>query len=101
MRKYFLIRKRKEKIILKKMISVKCLNCGVELSSHNTKLTCCGCSNMTSLHGETVSANDLSLVTLLDSDTKRKKKSLFSKKDLEYQEARRQRRVRKLYFEER
>ena len=48
------------------MISVKCLNCGVELSSHNTKLTCCGCSNMTSLHGETVSANDLSLVTLLD-----------------------------------
>ena len=83
------------------MISVKCLNCGVELSSHNTKLTCCGCSNMTSLHGETVSANDLSLVTLLDSDTKRKKKSLFSKKDLEYQEARRQRRVRRLYFEER
>ena len=37
---------------------------------------------MTSLHGETVSANDLSLVTLLDSDTKRKNKSLFSKKDL-------------------
>ena len=83
------------------MISVKCLNCGVELSSHNTKLTCCGCSNMTSLNGETVSANDLSLVMVINSDAKRKNKSLFSKKDLEYQEERRQRRVRKLYFEER
>ena len=83
------------------MISIKCLNCGVELSSHNKKLTCCGCSNMTSLHGETVSANDLGLVMVLNSDAKRKNKSLFSKKDLEYQEARRQRRVRKLYFEER
>ena len=56
---------------------------------------------MTSLHGETVSANDLGLVMVLNSDAKRKNKSLFSKKDLEYQEARRQRRVRKLYFEER
>tara|TARA_B100000941_G_scaffold86205_1_gene59452 strand:- start:99 stop:350 length:252 start_codon:yes stop_codon:yes gene_type:complete len=83
------------------MISIKCLNCGVELSSHNRKLKCCGCSNMTSLHGETISANDLALVMVLDSDIKRKNKSLFSKKDLEYQEARRQRRVRKLYFEER
>ena len=83
------------------MISIKCVNCCVELSSHNKKLTCCGCSNMTSLHGETISANDLALVMVLDSDIKRKNKSLFSKKDLEYQEARRQRRVRKLYFEER
>ena len=83
------------------MISIKCLNCGVELSSHNRKLKCCGCSNMTSLHGETISANDLALVMVLDSDIKRKNKSLFSKKDLEYQEARRQRRVRKLYIEER
>ena len=83
------------------MINIKCLNCGVELSSHNKKITCCGCSNMTSLHGETVSANDLSMVILLDSNTKNKKKSLFSEQELEYQEARRQRRVRKLYFEER
>jgi|TARA_Y200000002_G_C22154610_1_gene444378 hypothetical protein len=83
------------------MINIKCLNCGVELSSHNTKLTCCGCSNMTSLHGETISANDLALVIVLDSDVDKRKKSLFSRKDLEYQEARRQRRVRKLYFEER
>ena len=56
---------------------------------------------MTSLHGETVSANDLSMVILLDSNVKNKKKSLFSEQELEYQEARRQRHVRKLYFEER
>ena len=83
------------------MISIKCLNCGVELSPHNRKLKCCGCSNMTSLHGETISANDLALVMVLDSDVEKKNKKLFSRKDLEYQEARRQRRVRKLYFEER
>ena len=83
------------------MINIKCLKCGVELSSHNKKITCCGCSNMTSLHGETVSANDLSMVILLDSNVKNKKKSLFSEQELEYQEARRQRHVRKLYFEER
>ena len=76
------------------MISIKCLNCGVELSSHNRKLKCCGCSNMTSLHGETISANDLALVMVLDSDVEKKNKKLFSRKDLEYQEARRQRRVR-------
>tara|TARA_E500000331_G_scaffold167567_1_gene162119 strand:- start:1360 stop:1530 length:171 start_codon:yes stop_codon:yes gene_type:complete len=56
---------------------------------------------MTSVHGDTVSANDMSQVILLQNNTKFKKQPLFSAQDLEYQEARRRRGVRKMYFEER
>tara|TARA_B100000287_G_scaffold423924_1_gene467849 strand:- start:679 stop:849 length:171 start_codon:yes stop_codon:yes gene_type:complete len=56
---------------------------------------------MTSLHGDTVSANDMGKVELLQSNKNVKKASLFSPQELEYQEARRLRKVRKLNFEER
>jgi len=56
---------------------------------------------MTSIHGDTVSANDMNQVILLQNNTKFKKQPLFSAQDLEYQEARRRRGVRKMYFEER
>jgi len=56
---------------------------------------------MTSIHGDIVSANDMNQVILLQNNTKFKKQPLFSAQDLEYQEARRRRGVRKMYFEER
>ncbi len=56
---------------------------------------------MTSIHDDVVSANDMSQVLLLQSDKTVKKTSLFSPQELEYQEARRRRGVRKLQFEER
>ena len=75
---------------------VRCNCCGKELSSG-----CCGCSNMTTVHGDVVSANDMSQVVLLQSNKKFKKESIFTPQELEYQEARRKRKVRKLNFEER
>ena len=75
---------------------VRCNCCGKELSSG-----CCGCSNMTTVHGDVVSANDMDQVVLLQNDKKFKKGSLFTSQELEYQEARRRRGVRKMTFEER
>ena len=83
------------------MIGVKCLACGRELLSKHNEFICCGCPNMTSLHGDTVSANDMGKVELLQSNKNVKKASLFSPQELEYQEARRHRKVSKLNFEER
>ena len=56
---------------------------------------------MTSVHDDVVSAKDMGQVILLQSDKTVKKTSLFSPQELEYQEARRRRGVRKLQFEER
>tara|TARA_A100001515_G_scaffold126276_1_gene111456 strand:+ start:412 stop:579 length:168 start_codon:yes stop_codon:yes gene_type:complete len=48
-----------------------------------------------------VGANDLDQVVLLNSIDSVNKKGVLSNSDLEYQESRRKRRVRKLNFEER
>ena len=83
------------------MLVVRCNACGKDLTSEGNKIVSCGCSNMTSIHGDTVSANDMDQVILLQNNTKFKKESLFTSQELEYQEARRRRRVRKMIFEER
>ena len=83
------------------MTGVKCLACGKELFASKVQFVCCGCSNMTSLHGDTVSANNMSQVQLLQINKNVKKASLFSSDELKYQEARRNRKVRKMTFEER
>ena len=56
---------------------------------------------MTTIHGDVVSANDMDEVILLQNNKKLKKESLFTSQELEYQEARRRRGVRKMHFEER
>ena len=56
---------------------------------------------MTTIVGETVSAVDLTQVVLTNSNNSVKKQPLLSENDLQYQEARRKRKVRKLQFEER
>ena len=83
------------------MIVVRCSSCGKELQGQTSRIISCGCSNMTSIHDDVVSANNMDLVVLLQNNKKAKKTSLFSEEDLKYQEARRQRKVRKLTFEER
>ena len=56
---------------------------------------------MTSVHDDVVSANDMNQVIILQNNTKLKKQPLFTPQELEFQEARRRRGVRKLRFEER
>jgi len=80
---------------------VRCNACGKDLQSDGNRIISCGCSNMTSVHDDVVSANDMDQVIILQNNTKFKKESLFTSQELEYQEARRRRGVRKMIFEER
>ena len=81
------------------MIIVRCKNCNVEISS-SSKTQCCGCPNMMTVTEDKVSAVDLSRIVMIKSGESRKQNKL-SAQDLAYQEARRQRKVRRLDFEER
>lgn len=80
------------------MITVRCKVCNVELHGNN-KLQCCGCSNMTTVRGDKVSAVDLSKVVLINSETSVNNQDVLTNQDLQYQEDRRKRKIRKLNFE--
>ena len=82
------------------MLSARCKNCNVELTSTN-KPQSCGCPNMMTVLDDRVTANDLSKVIWLNSKQNLKNNSILTKDDLEYQENRRKRKVRKLNFETR
>ena len=79
-------------------IRVRCRSCGKELEGQPGKAQCCGCSNMTTIKGDSVTARALSLVVMLNSGVSKEKDSL-TPGDLQWQEERRKRKVRKLDFE--
>ena len=81
------------------MIIVRCKNCNTEISS-SSKTQCCGCPNMMTVTEDKVSAVDLGQIVMIKSGESRKENKL-SASDLAFQEARRQRKVRRLDFEER
>ena len=76
---------------------VRCKVCNKELTS-STKIQVCGCPNRMEVCNNKISAIDLKKVVVVEYEGS-KQRSLFSKEDLEYQESRRQRKVRKLDFE--
>ena len=80
------------------MITVRCKSCNKEITGDHHPHSC-GCPNMTSIRGDRVSAVDLSLVVMLNSPQPQDKKSVLTQQDIEWQEQRRQRKVRKLDFE--
>ena len=81
-------------------IRVRCRSCGKEVSAHTGKTASCGCPNMVTVSGDTISANDMSKVIMLSPRREEQvNKTLFSKEDLEYQELRKRRKIRKLDFE--
>ena len=80
-------------------LKVRCRSCGKEIEGHPSKTVSCGCSNMTTIRGDRVSAVDLSNVVMLNSVRTDSKSSFLSNQDLAFQEARRKRKVRKLNFE--
>ena len=82
------------------MLVVRCKSCGKELSSNNGRSQCCGCPNMTSIVGDRITAVDLSqaVIVKMRVDEKSDQTSL-SHSDIEWQESRRQRKVRKMDFE--
>lgn len=80
-------------------LRIRCRSCGREIEGHHSKTVTCGCSNMTSIRGDKISAVDLSQVVMLNSYTNNKKSGVLTNEDIAWQEARRQRKVKKLDFE--
>ena len=83
------------------MLVVRCRECNKEISSHETQAKSCGCPNMTTVKGDSVTAVDLSRVVMIRSTTKKesKTKDVLTTQDLAFQEERRKRKIRKLDFE--
>ena len=80
-------------------LKVQCRVCGKELQGNSGKTHSCGCSNMMTVRGDVVSAVDMSQVIMSNSNTSKVKNEGLTQQDIEWQEARRKRKVRKLDFE--
>ena len=80
-------------------LRIRCRSCNKELEGAAGKSVCCGCSNMTTIKGNVISANDMSNVVVLSMPKKVSKRGVLKPEDIEWQERRRQRKVRKLDFE--
>ena len=81
------------------MLSIRCKECNKELTGHPSKTVTCGCSNMATIRGDKISALDLSKIVMLNSLKENQNKSVLSSQDIAWQEARRQRKVKRLDFE--
>jgi hypothetical protein len=80
-------------------LRIRCRSCGKELEGHSTKTITCGCPNMATIRGGVISAVDLSSVVMLNFVNNKSKSGVLTNEDLAFQEARRQRKVRRLDFE--
>ena len=82
------------------MLVVRCRDCQKEISSQSGgRSQSCGCPNMMTVKGDSVTAVDLSRVIMISSEKKKKNKEGLSPQDLSFQEERRKRKIRKLDFE--
>lgn len=81
------------------MLVVRCKSCGKVLEEHPAQLKSCQCSNRTSIRNGNISGVDLSLVEIVSGARSRQSQNVLSKQDLEFQEQRRQRKVKRLDFE--
>ena len=80
------------------MLVVQCKDCRKEITSSTGRSQSCGCPNMMTVKGDSVSAVDLTRVVMVRSNQDKKPDGLTSQ-DLQWQEERRKRKVRKLDFE--
>ena len=76
------------------MIKVRCRECNTEVTEGRS----CGCPNMVMVKGDTVTAIDLNRTIMLSSNNDNTEEGLTSQ-DLQWQEQRRKRKIRKLDFE--
>ena len=76
------------------MIKVRCRDCNSEVTEGKS----CGCPNMVMVKGDIVTALDLTRTIMVSSSNDSTESGLTSQ-DLQWQEQRRKRKVRKLDFE--
>lgn len=81
------------------MIAIRCRDCNKELIGYSSKPVSCGCPNMATISGDKITAVDLSRIVMLNSNQQKQKTGVLTNDDIMWQEARRQRKVRKLDFE--
>jgi len=79
------------------MLRIRCKQSGKELTGRGSKPVSCGCPNMTTINGDKISANDLSLVLMIDNG--QEKETKLTSSDMEWQESRRKRKIRRLNFD--
>ena len=79
-------------------IKVRCKSCSKEIRAAAGKSVCCGCANMTTIKGDVISAVDLGQVIMLNTYSVNEKSGLSSEQ-IEWQEERSKRKIRKLDFE--
>ena len=82
-------------------IRVRCRSCGKEIISCAGKPVSCGCSNMTTIKGNVISAIDMAKVVMLNTYNPADLDVGLTPSELEWQEKRNKRKVRKLDFEDR
>ena len=80
-------------------LRIRCRSCGTELEGISGKTVSCGCSNMATIRNGVISALDLTQVVMYNYYNNKKKSSVLTNEDIAWQEARRQRKVKKLDFE--
>jgi len=80
-------------------LRIRCRSCGKEIEGHHSKTVSCGCPNMATIRGDKISAVDLSNVIMLNSYHTKPKSGVLTNEDIQWQEARRQRKVKRLDFE--
>ena len=81
------------------MIVVRCKQCNKEITSSAAQTRSCGCPNMMTVIGDRITASDLSQTIIVKRIDEHKEKDKLTSQDLEWQEQRRKRKVRKLDFE--
>ena len=79
-------------------IKVRCRACGKELESNSGKTYSCGCPNMMTIRGSNVSAVNMDDIVFINLHKKTVKEGLTDQ-DVQWQEDRRKRKVRRLDFE--
>jgi hypothetical protein len=80
-------------------LKIRCRSCGKELEGISGKTVSCGCPNMATIRNGVISAVDLSNVIMLNSYHNKSKSGILTNEDIQWQEARRQRKVKRLDFE--
>ena len=81
------------------MIVVRCKECGKEITGQSGKTLACGCPNMMTVNEDSVTAVDLTRTIMVRSNEEPSISQGLTSQDLQWQEERRKRKVRKLNFE--
>ena len=80
-------------------LKIRCRSCGKEIEAYSGKTVSCGCPNMATIRNGVISAVDLGNIVMLNSMNTKSKSGVLTNEDIAWQEARRQRKVKRLDFE--